>query len=70
MDEYVMMRLAELLLDGKVEETIQRCMGPEGNGGNFGAMVLEKNAELLKQALSQIELVQPGGCRKNCVNGQ
>lgn len=59
MDEYVAMRIAELIIDGKVADTIDRVFSPEGQGGNFGSMVLEKNKEKLKAALSQIKLDEP-----------
>ena len=59
MDEYVMMRLAELILEGKVEETIDRVMAPGGGSGNGGARVLSQNAEKLKAALRQIQLDRP-----------
>lgn len=59
MDEYVLMRLAEMIHDGKIEETIDRFLGPDGQSGNVSGELLKQNAETLKQALSQIELQTP-----------
>lgn len=59
MDEYVLMRVAELIYDGKIEETLERIFGPDGQGDNFGAMVLKKNAQKLKQAFSKIQMDEP-----------
>lgn len=58
MDEFVLMRLAELIQDGKVTETIERFLGSEGHKGNFGGALLEKNVDALKQALSEIKLAE------------
>ncbi len=56
MDEYVVMRLAEMLEEGIVEAAINRALDPDGRGGNFGGMRLEANADILKQALSGLPL--------------
>jgi hypothetical protein len=59
MDEYVMMRLAQMVYEGVVDAAIDRCSDPEGRGGNFGGMMLRANAEKLKQALRGIEMSPP-----------
>ena len=56
MDEYAMMRLAQMVHEGLVEAAIDRCTDPEGRGGNFGGMMLVENADILKQALSGLTL--------------
>lgn len=58
MDEFVVMRLAELLLDGKIGAAIDRAVDPNGRGGNFGGTVLQNNADRLKAALGQIQLCE------------
>lgn len=55
-DEYVMMRLAQMVHEGIVDAAIDRCTDPEGRGGNIGGMTLTANAEKLKRALSGLEL--------------
>ena len=57
MDEYVMMRLAEMVSEGKIDAAINRVLDPDGRGGNFGSMRLEANADLLKQALSGLTML-------------
>ena len=52
MDEFVVMRLAEMIKEGLVEETIDRTI--EDYGGNFGCEALAKSAESLKAALRQV----------------
>ena len=55
LDEYVVMRLAELLHEGQMEPTIERAR----RHGNFGGVILEENAEAIKEALRQIKLQPP-----------
>ena len=57
MDEYVMMRLAQMVHEGLVDAAIDRCTDPKGRGGNIGAMMLTANAEKLKQALSGLQML-------------
>lgn len=52
LNEFVMMRLAEIIHEGRVEETIDRAI----KHGDFGGMLLKKNAAKLKAALVQIKL--------------
>lgn len=60
MDEFVVMRLAQLLRDGRVCAAIDRVVGTDStNAGNFGASDLVQNAAKLKAALSQIRLDEP-----------
>lgn len=59
MDEFVVMRLAELIANGTVGAAIDRAIDPNGRGGNFGGMILQENGETLKRILSQIELNMP-----------
>ena len=56
MDEYVMMRLAQMIYEGKVNATIDRAVAPDGRGGNIGGMMLTANADALKQALSGLKM--------------
>lgn len=53
-DAFVMMRLAEIICEGKVEETIDTATSEFG--GNFGAKVLADNASTIKQALAALKL--------------
>ena len=55
LNEFVMMRVAEMIHEDVVDETIDRAI----KHGNFGGMILKKNAEKLKTALSQIKLDEP-----------
>ena len=50
-DEFVVMRLAEMIDENLVREAIDRALA---HGGNFGAAVLVKNAGNLKAAIRQI----------------
>ena len=54
MDAFVMMRLAQLIEGGKVDEAIER--GCNELGGNIGSRALQRNAEKIKAALSQIKV--------------
>src|SRR5215210_4356925 len=45
MDEFVMMRLAQMLQDGLVKDAIDRAVAR--GGGNFGCEALAKNREAL-----------------------
>ena len=56
MDEYVMMRLAQMVYEGKVDAAIDRAVAQDGRGGNTGGMMLTANAEILKQALSGLTM--------------
>ena len=53
-DAFVMMRLAQIIYEGKVEEAIDRASNELG--GNVGSMMLKKNAAKLKQVLGAIKL--------------
>jgi len=48
-DAYVLMRLAELVAEGRAVEAIDRAL--ERSGGNFGAIALGLYAERLRDAL-------------------
>lgn len=50
MDAFVMMRLAQMIDAGLVDEAIDCAVGEYG--GNWGSTVLAKNAEKLKAALA------------------
>ena len=54
MDEFVMMRLAQMLQDGLVKDAIDRAVAR--GGGNFGCEALAKNREALTAALEEIQL--------------
>jgi len=59
MDAFVMMRLAQMIDEGLVDEAIDRAVGKFG--GNVGSTVLAKNAQKLKTALAQIKLDKDDG---------
>lgn len=59
MDEYVMMRLAEMIHEGSVPQAIERAIDSNLRGGNFGGRMLEKNAETLKAALAGLAMEKP-----------
>ena len=54
MDEFVVMRLAQLIEEGLVEEAIDRAVAR--GGGNFGCEALAKNREVLKETVGKIQL--------------
>jgi hypothetical protein len=54
MDEFVMMRLAQMIEAGLVGDAIDRAVAR--GGGNFGCEALAKSGEKLKLALGQIQL--------------
>ena len=56
MDEYLMMRLAEMINEDLVDAAIDRVLDPDGRGGNFGSRLLRANADKLKQALSGLKM--------------
>ncbi|HEX8464567.1 MAG TPA: hypothetical protein VF627_08105 [Abditibacterium sp.] len=56
MDAFVMMRVAQLIYEGKVEEVIDRAANDLEFGGNTGGKMLQRNAAKLKDALSRIKL--------------
>lgn len=51
-NEFVVMRFAQMLADGSVFDAIDRA----AHVGNFGGMTLAKNADTLKAALAQIKI--------------
>ncbi len=55
-DAFVMMRVAHLIHEGKVDQIIDRATDPNDLGGNFGSLLLARNAAKLKEAFSQIKL--------------
>jgi hypothetical protein len=55
MDEFVMMRLAELIHEGLVGGAIERALA----SGSSGCRVLIKNAARLREALGGIRLEDP-----------
>ena len=60
MDESVMMRLAQMVYEGKVDAAIDRVLDPDGRGnGNGGSRLLTENADILKQALSGLTMCPP-----------
>jgi hypothetical protein len=52
MDEFVMMRLAQMVAEGLVDEVIDRAIAR--SSGNFGCDALVKKGEQLKAVLRQI----------------
>jgi len=57
MDEFVVMRLAQMVEENLVEDAIDRAI--EHCGGNFGCTALSQAAEGLKAALRQVEFKKP-----------
>lgn len=55
LDEYVVMRFAELLHEARIEPTIERAM----RRGNFGGVILEENVEEIRQAVSRVKIKPP-----------
>ena len=53
MDEFVMMRVAQMIEQNLVEEAVTRAVAH--NGGNFGCEALAKNAEKLKTIIGEIK---------------
>lgn len=51
-DEYVVMRLAELVAEDRIFETIDRAVRDQQ--GNFGCKALQRMADRLKEALEQV----------------
>lgn len=59
MGEYVMMRVAEMISEGKIETAIDRIVDLDGRGGNFGSRLLRANAGVIKQALKGLQKRPP-----------
>jgi len=55
-DEYVMMRLAEMIYEGLVDDAIERAT----EHGNFGGQLLCRNTEAIRSALRGL-LLDPTG---------
>ena len=55
LDEYVVMRFAELLYKGDVESAIERAL----QHGNFGAAILRENAKEIEHAVKSISIQSP-----------
>lgn len=53
LDDFVAMRFAELLIDGKLDETIDRAV----EIGNFGCMDLQAYADQIKERLKDLRKV-------------
>ena len=49
-----MMRLAQIIYEGKIDEAIDNALGQFG--GNTGAQMLKKNAALLRETLMHLKL--------------
>ena len=54
LDELVIMRLAQIIEEGLVDEAIDRAVSNQG--GNYGCDTLSHNAGKLKEVLKQIEI--------------
>ncbi|MEJ7714020.1 MAG: hypothetical protein WKF84_30275 [Pyrinomonadaceae bacterium] len=54
LDELVVMRLAQMLEEGLVDEAIERAISK--HGGNYGCYPLAHNAEHLKEALKGVKI--------------
>lgn len=54
MDEFIMMRLAQMIQEDLVEDAMDRAV--IRGGSNFGCAALAKNIEVLKVALRKIQL--------------
>jgi hypothetical protein len=57
MDEFVVMRVAEMVREGSVDEAIDRAV--TDYGGNFGCQALAQSAERLKAVLRQVRFEEP-----------
>jgi hypothetical protein len=57
LDQFVMMRLAEMIEENLVDDAIDRAL--ENYKGNFGCYALAQNAAQLKACLKQIQHVKP-----------
>lgn len=57
MDEFVVMRLAQMVEENLVEDAIDRAI--EHCGGNFGCDALSQTAESLKAVFRQVEFKKP-----------
>ena len=55
LDEYVVMRFAELLHEASIGPTIERAM----RHNNFGGVILEENVEEIRQAVDLIKIKPP-----------
>src|SRR5437762_436341 len=55
LDEFVVMRFAEIITEGKLEQTIGRVLAPGGQGGNFGSGSLKRLADELVGRLSDLQ---------------
>jgi hypothetical protein len=60
-DDFVMMRLAQLIYEGRVEEAVDRALPNARGSGNIGGGLLRKdvNARRLKAALREVTLEPP-----------
>jgi hypothetical protein len=54
-DEYVMMRLAEMIKEGIVDDVIDRTIDVDGRSDNFGSRTLLQYADRLKEALQEVK---------------
>ena len=54
LDAFVMMRLAQIIYEGKVDEAIDNALGQFGS--NTDAQMLKKNAALLRETLMHLKL--------------
>lgn len=55
LDEFVVMRFAEIVSDGTLEQVIARVLGPDGPGRNFGGDSLRRLAVELTTRLSDLQ---------------
>jgi hypothetical protein len=53
-DEYVVMRLAQMIKDNSYIAAIDRALDPDGRGDKFGSRILAQYAERLKQSLRDV----------------
>jgi len=54
-DEYVVMRFAQLTCDGRLEDTLDRAM----KSGNAGGMALKMNQDKLRRVIAEAKLGNP-----------
>jgi hypothetical protein len=55
LDEFVVMRFAEIVSEGRLSQIVERVLGPEAQGRNFGGDSLRRFASELTSRLSDLQ---------------
>ena len=71
-DDFVFMRLAQLIHEGRAEEAIDRALPNVRGSGSIGGRLLSKDANTtrLKAALRQVKLEEPDPLRRSSPAGR